>query len=88
VGVHHVFRAEPQSKQPLASRIMKFLRDRRANGLPEGATVDQIAVRLRVSDRALLRVTLNHLEHVGKVRMDAGPQGLADQRRPDRWSAL
>lgn len=77
----------PQHKQPLAARIMKVLRDRRASGLATGATLDQIGAALRVTDRQAIREALALLVTNGRAIVDHGPQGLGDQRQPDRWSA-
>ncbi|MFJ6895647.1 hypothetical protein [Streptomyces hokutonensis] len=77
----------PDRKQPLAARIMKVLRDRRNSGLSTGATVDAIGTALRVTDRQAIREALALLVANGRAAVDHGPQGLADQRQPDRWSA-
>ncbi|UXX95802.1 hypothetical protein N7U49_35425 [Streptomyces sp. AD2-2] len=77
----------PDHKQPLAARIMKVLRDRRDSGLPTGATLDQIGTALRVTDRRSLREALALLVANGRAVVDHGPQDLASQRQPDRWSA-
>ncbi|MEU0943214.1 hypothetical protein ABZ379_10510 [Streptomyces canus] len=76
----------PQRKQPLAARIMKVLRDRRASGLATGATLDMIGTALRVTDRRAIREALALLVANGRATVDKGPQGLGDQRQPDRWS--
>ncbi|MFI5880190.1 hypothetical protein [Streptomyces sp. NPDC051554] len=83
----------PVSKQPLAARIMRVLRDRRASGLATGATVDMIGTALRVTDRKAVREALELLVANGRATVDRyapedhGPMGLADQRQPDRWSS-
>ncbi|MEU0967858.1 hypothetical protein ABZ357_21365 [Streptomyces sp. NPDC005917] len=73
-------------KQPLAARVAKYLRDRRGSGLATGATVDMIGTALRVTDRRAIREALELLVAKGLASVDHGPQGLADQRRPDTWS--
>ncbi|MFF0015202.1 hypothetical protein [Streptomyces sp. NPDC005374] len=76
----------PAHKQPLAARIMKVLRDRRASGLATGATLDMIGTALRMTDRQAIREALELLVANGRASVDHGPQGLAAQRQPDRWS--
>ncbi|MEV2227003.1 hypothetical protein AB0H69_00270 [Streptomyces phaeochromogenes] len=78
--------ARPDKQQPLAARIMKVLRDRHDSGLP-GATLDQVGLALRITDRSVITKALARLATSGKVTVDHGPQGLGDQRQPDRWSA-
>ncbi|MEV6542297.1 hypothetical protein [Streptomyces sp. NPDC051665] len=76
----------PVHKQPLAGRVAKYLRDRRDSGMPTGATLDTIGTALRVMDRQAVREALELLVANGRATVDHGPQGLADQRQPDRWS--
>jgi hypothetical protein len=74
------------SEETLAEKIMTILRKRRDSGLSPGMTAGALAGRLRVELPAL-RPVLNGLTASGRVVVDHGPQGLADQRRPDTYSA-
>ena len=74
----------PLSAQPLKTRIMKYLRDRRDGGLSEGATLDMIQVAVR-ADRSDITGALAALVERSRVERDPGPRDLASAGRPTRW---
>jgi hypothetical protein len=72
----------------LPELVMAFLRKSKAQALPYGRALESIAYATGCSDRAQLRAVLAQLEASGRAVRDPGPQGLGDQRIPDRWRAL
>ncbi|MFJ9626642.1 hypothetical protein ACIRU8_02970 [Streptomyces sp. NPDC101175] len=71
-------------QQPLTVRVLAYLRHRRDAGLDPWADLDQIQAATKI-DRADVTSVLAALVERARVERDAGPQGLADQRQPDRW---
>ena len=71
--------------ETLNEKIMTILRKRRDSGLDPATTAEALAGRLKVELPAVT-ASLRHLTETGRVVRDHGPQGLADQREPDRWS--
>jgi len=74
----------PLSERPLKEKIMGFLRYRAAAGLDPFADLDMIQTATR-ADRSDVSDALAALTARARVVVDHGPQGLADQRQPDRW---
>ncbi len=72
-------------EETLAEQIMTILRKRRDSGLG-AVTAGSLAGRLK-TELPALRPVLNSLVTNGRVVVDHGAMGLADQRRPDTYRA-
>ncbi|KUM69251.1 hypothetical protein [Streptomyces griseorubiginosus] len=75
----------PLHQQPLASRVMTYLRHRQEAGLDPWADLDTIQHGTKIADRSDVTSVLAFLTERARVERDPGPCGLAEAGRPTRW---